>query len=173
MKKLKQIFQDPHPALRKKATEVVFPLSKEDEDTALYLYEHLTLADKLIGTGNTQQGVGLAAPQIGISKRMFALRIPTFNGENEHNGFTSHILINPVVLSKSVVEINVPEGERCLSVKKVYKGEVPRAASIKFRAYDLLLKSDVEITFRGYEAIVAQHEFDHLDGILYYDRIKK
>ena len=65
----------------------------------------------------------------------------------------------------------ISTGEGCLSVNEDYPGRVYRSNKITVTAYDVLKQSDVKITASGYEAIVLQHEIDHLNGVLFYDRI--
>ena len=64
-------------------------------------------------------------------------------------------------------------GEGCLSVDNEKEGFVPRCANITIEAYDYVTKTILTKKLRGYIAIVVQHEYDHLDGILFYDRINK
>ena len=64
-------------------------------------------------------------------------------------------------------------GEGCLSVDEEHKGYAHRYYKIKMQAYDALRDKDVVITARGFDAIVLQHEYDHLDGLFFYDRIDK
>jgi peptide deformylase len=64
-------------------------------------------------------------------------------------------------------------GEGCLSVDNDHKGYVYRPYKIRVKAYDFLTNKEIEIIARGYDAIVLQHEIDHLSGVLYYDHIDK
>ena len=64
-------------------------------------------------------------------------------------------------------------GEGCLSVEDEHQGLVPRHARITVKAYDILKQEVVEFRANGYLAVVLQHEIDHLNGILFYDRINR
>ena len=63
------------------------------------------------------------------------------------------------------------DGEGCLSVNDEHQGYVPRYAKVTIKGYDALTDQEVKIVARGYEAIVFQHELDHFDGIIFYDKI--
>ena len=63
--------------------------------------------------------------------------------------------------------------QHCLSVKDSHFGYVKRSYKIKIKAYDYVSKQNIVLSLKGYVAIVVQHEYDHLFGILYYDRIDK
>ena len=110
-------------------------------------------------------GVGLAAPQIGIPERFFAVYV-VIDGKEVKYG-----LINPVVVRQSAKMAALKSGEGCLSVAVDRDGYVPRSYRITVRGFDALTGQDVEVTQKGYPAIIFQHELDHLDGHLYYDRI--
>lgn len=106
-------------------------------------------------------GAGLAAPQIGINKRIF---IWTPDRKLE----TLRLAINPVITYKS--EVMTPSVEACYSIPgNLY--EIERSTEIQMRFYDLDLVSKCE-NFYGFEAIVIQHEYDHLNGCLICDRGK-
>ena len=77
------------------------------------------------------------------------------------------------MISNSVEQIYVTDGEGCLSVDKDRKGLAHRHYKIKMKAYDALSDQEVVIDAKGYLAIVLQHEYDHLDGLFYYDRFDK
>ena len=84
-----------------------------------------------------------------------------------------HRLINPRIISESVKESYLGAGEGCLSVKENHEGYVYRKFKIIVKAFDAVTRKEKIITARGYEAIVLQHELDHLNGVLYYDHINK
>ncbi|MCD8195245.1 MAG: peptide deformylase [Coprobacillus sp.] len=165
-----KIIKDTNPRLRKKSEEVSLPLSKEDEDTLNFMLDYLIKSqdDKYATKHNVTPGVGLAAPQLGILKRMFAVYFTDENG-NQH----THQLVNPKIVEQSVKEAAMKDGEGCLSVDKPHPGLVHRKYQIKLEAYDQYEKANITIDVSGYAAIVYQHEYDHLDGILFYDRIDK
>ncbi|MCK9198431.1 MAG: peptide deformylase [Bacilli bacterium] len=172
---LRKIVTDSDPKIRKKSIDVEFPLSKEDEDAIKYLYDYLVFADddNNVEKFGVKPGVGLAAPQIGVNKRMFAIYVPYFDEQGNISSITAHAFINPKIINSSIRQAYLLNGEGCLSVEEDHEGYVPRASIVTIKAYDYLLKTEVVVKFRGYEAIIAQHEYDHLEGILYYDRINK
>ncbi len=176
MKKLAyEVIKDNVPSLREKSVEVKMPLSKEDEEVAKFLHDYLVLTsdEKVAEEYGTRPGVGLAAPQIGINKRMVSILInyPDENGNIVQ--VTEFTLINPKIVESSTRNAYLMDGEGCLSVDENHPGHVIRSAIIVIEAYDYLTKRNIRLKLRGYEAIVAQHELDHLEGILFYDRIDK
>lgn len=113
-------------------------------------------------------GVGIAAPQLDISKQMLAVHIPEEDGEEPF----SLIMINPRILSHSVKKTALQDGEGCLSIDDVYEGLVPRNKRVTVEYYDIDGNKHKE-RFKDYPAIVIQHEIDHLNGILFYDWINE
>ncbi|MCF0110833.1 MAG: peptide deformylase [Erysipelotrichaceae bacterium] len=164
------ILPDTHPALRKKCEPVALPLSKEDHDLLMDLMNHVRAShDKeLQEKYNLRGAVGLAAPQIGVNKCMIAVGIPY--DEDDDLEFA---LANPKIVSSSIQKCYLEGGESCLSVPKDVDGYVPRAARITVKGYDAITDQMVTVRLSGYEAIVMQHEIDHLSGTLYYDHIDK
>lgn len=173
MLSIRPILKDSHKSLRKKSKEVIFPLSQSDQETAQYLLDYLRFAhdDDNAKTHNLRPGVGLAAPQIGVNKKMLAIHIPRYDEEGEFIDALELVLINPTVISYSERMAYLIDGEGCLSVDENHPGYVLRRAFITVNAYNFLQQKLEKIKLRGYEAIVLQHELDHLDGILFYDRI--
>lgn len=116
-----------------------------------------TLADNMFDTMHEYRGVGLAAPQIGRALRMFVLQEPEG---------PEMCIINPVILAQEGRE----EGEEgCLSMPEVY-AQVPRATYLSVKAQDLD-GNDVEFEANDFLARIIQHEYDHLDGILFPERL--
>lgn len=175
MLKLRPIIKDPDPRLRKKSVDVTFPLSEKDEEIIQYLYDYLIFSNNKENQEkfNITPGVGLAAPQIGINKNMFAIYITREDEEGKITSITQYAFINPRIVAETARKAYLLGGEGCLSIEEAYQGYVPRAAIIQIEGYDYLTKQNVSIKLRGYEAIVFQHEFDHLLGVLFYDRINK
>lgn len=121
------------------------------------------LAEKMITTVQdpSQDGVGIAAPQVGLNIRMIAV----MRFDKENHPFEAYA--NPYILR---YEGNVVEGpEGCLSVPG-YRGVVPRRDTVVMQYFDVQKKENVIDTVAGFSAIIFQHETDHLDGILYTDR---
>jgi peptide deformylase len=111
-------------------------------------------------------GVGLAAPQIGESVRMIAIYIPRGYLEEDDPGFQM-VLYNPQIVRRRGGKETEDEG--CLSLRWWY-GPVERDVEVTVRAYDLNDK-EVRFTAHGFLARVFQHEIDHLDGIMFTDRM--
>ncbi|MDQ1266348.1 MAG: peptide deformylase [Bacteroidota bacterium] len=110
-------------------------------------------------------GIGLAANQVGISKSLIV--IDTSGAEGAKYSDPPIVMINPVIESFSDDEIDFPEG--CLSVPKFYE-KVIRPIQIQVRYYDLEMK---EYVFEADEMLsrVMQHEIDHLNGVLFYEKL--
>ncbi|MDH5643210.1 MAG: peptide deformylase [Gemmatimonadota bacterium] len=134
------------PVLRERAQEV------EDIDA-----EIRTLVDDLYDTMYAAEGIGLAANQIGIAKRVAVVDI----GEGNRI-----LLLNPVIVSKDGKE-KAEEG--CLSIPDIF-GEVERAVNIVLETMDLDGKRHT-LNLSDLEARAVQHEIDHLDGILFLDHL--
>lgn len=163
------LVHDPHPVLRKRAETVALPLSQKDEALLLALLAYVKKSQDPVYAEkhHIREGIGLAAPQVGISKRMTAISFPLPDRHIEY------ALVNPVILSSSVKKVALHSGEGCLSVNEDYPGYVYRSNKITVKAYDHLQKKEITLTAYGFEAIVLQHEIDHLNGVLFYDYIAK
>lgn len=165
------VIREGHPTLREIAKDVELPLSKEVIQLADELLQFLKnsqdpeIAEKYA----LRAGVGIAAPQINVSKRLLAVHVPSSDEETEEPDYSA-ILINPKIISHSVQETCLADGEGCLSVDRDVPGIVPRHKRITVEYYDLDGAKQKE-RLRGYPAIVVQHEIDHLNGVMFYDRI--
>ena len=165
----KDIVFDDHPLLRTIISEVKVPLTEEDKALMKKMTEYLKNSQdkKLAKKYGLREGVGLAAPQIGLDKRIISVYAEDEEGE-QHD----YVLANPKVVSHSEELTYLPNGEGCLSVAEDYFGIAPRYRRLKIKGYDM--NGDlVEVKVRGYIAIVFQHELDHLNGKLFYDHIDK
>lgn len=164
---MKDIRREGDPVLRAKSKEVELPLTDEDRATMEQMLEFLKNSqDPEIGPKyDLRPGVGLAAPQIGISKRMFAVHCEDEDGKQVSMG-----IFNPRIVSHSEATIYIPGGEGCLSVDRPVEGIVPRYERITIKGFDMD-SNPFEIKVKGFVSIVFQHEIDHLDGIMFYDRI--
>lgn len=160
--------------LRAKAKDVQFPL---DENTKKALYEMNEYLfngydDDFVQENDIRPGVGIAAPQIGLSLKMFC--IATYD---EKGDFYNYAVINPKIISHSEELTYLPTGEGCLSVNSEHKGYIHRYKRIKVKTllYDFEKDEVFEtvLQLKGYLAIVFQHEYDHLFGTLFYDHINK
>lgn len=165
-----KIVKDNNPIMRQKSEPVSLPLSAEDKNTLDEMLNYLKLSqdDEYAKKHNIRAGVGLAAIQIGLLKRMFVVYYESNNEE-----YIQYQLVNPKIIEYSVRKCALQNGEGCLSVDSDYEGISHRYYKIKMQAFDALTNKDIVITARGYDAIVLQHEYDHLDGLFFYDRIDK
>ncbi len=168
--KLFKIYTKDDSVLHEKAKEVSFPSKEETKKTVLDMVQYLKDSQdpELSEKYKIRSGVGIAAPQIGISERFFAIYFEDENGKIYEYG-----LVNPKIVSTSVKKAYLHTGEGCLSVPVDVKGYVYRYYKITLKAYDVVSEKDVTLKLTGYPAIVFQHEYDHLDGILYYEKIDK
>lgn len=169
---MKDIVREGHEALRKESEVIKLPLSAEDKSTIMEMVAYLfnsqdnEKAEKL----GLRPGVGLAAPQIGINKKLFTILA------SDENGKTWLLaVINPKIIKKGKEIVYLNGGEGCLSVDRPTSGVTPRYRKITVEA-DLynLQKGVVEhkrFELEDYIAIVFQHEYDHLFGTLYVDTI--
>jgi peptide deformylase len=163
------IIRDGHPTLRKVAAEVQLPPSDEDKQTLKDLLEYVINSqdEGIAAEHGLRGGVGLAAPQINVSKRMIAVHV-----HDDKGNLYSYALFNPKIVSHSVEKAYLLSGEGCLSVDEAIPGYVPRHARVTVKGVDVEGK-EVKIRLKGMPAIVFQHEIDHLNGIMFYDHIDK
>jgi peptide deformylase len=142
----------PHPALKSVCLAVA---SVDDAARAL--------AADLVETLDASAGVGLAAPQIGERARAIVVDA----GRNpRHSGQGRFVLFNPEIIAREGEQLF---REGCLSLPD-YTANIRRAQFVRVRGLDLSGEA-VEIAAEGFEAVVFQHEIDHLDGILFLDRV--
>ena len=170
---MKDVIREGNPTLTQRANEVVLPLNDETKKVLVEMMEFLVNSqDSEIGEElGLRPGVGLAAPQINISKRMIAV----LTTDERDEKFYKLMLVNPKIVSHSEALTYLPGGEGCLSVDRETTGLVPRYKKIRVRAHQYIPEKDelrkVEIRVSGYVAIVLQHEIDHLNGVLYVDKL--
>lgn len=121
-------------------------------------------------------GIGLAAPQLDISRRIIAVLLPNPEDENGNPPAEAYalreVMYNPKIVSHSVQDAALGEGEGCLSVDRVVPGYVIRHARVTVEYFDKNGEKH-RIKLKGYKSIVVQHEIDHINGILFYDRINE
>ena len=167
------------PVLRKRAR----PVTGFDEKLE-------TLGQDMLETMYEANGVGLAAPQIGLSKRLFvALEMGSREAKDEAVGevaedaepltpeekrerwgvVAEHVMVNPEITARSGVQIGV---DGCLSLPGLFVEEMKRDARLRVRYRDIKGQKH-ERDAEGHFAHVIQHELDHLDGVLYFDRLPK
>ena len=154
-----KLYTYPEPVLKKKAAKV----EKVDDEIR-------QLLDDMLETMYADAGVGLAAPQVGVSKRIVVIDVEQEDDE-EGNFCKGHplFLVNPEIIWHSDEQSCQFEG--CLSVPE-QRAEVDRYVKVRVHYQDYN-GQEQEISADGLLAIALQHEIDHLDGILYIDRISR
>ena len=164
-----KIVKDSNPIMRKRSLEVTLPLSKEDKELLdeMLLYLKQSQDETYAKKHGIRAGVGLAAIQVGVLKRMFVVYIKSEDEE------IAYQLVNPKIVESSIRMCALNGGEGCLSVDKEHQGLSHRAYKIRMRAFNALTNQEIEIEAKGYLSIVLQHEYDHLNGMFFYDRIDK
>ncbi len=167
---MKDIVRDGDPVLRRVSDDLTFPLSDHYKKLADDMMEYLINSQdpKIAEKHQLRAGVGLAAPQVGEGVKMAALLVP----DDQGNIIFKDIFVNPEIISESVRQACLSEGEGCLSVDEVINGYVPRPDKLTVHYYTVD-GEEKTIRLKDYPAIVASHEIDHLNGHLFYDRINK
>ena len=162
-----KILDEKNKILHQVSKEVTFPLSDEDKKNIkdMLLYLKMSQIEEYSNKYNLRPGMGLSYVQIGVLKRIFVIC-----DEYEENKFKNYVVINPKIVSESEEMIYVGEGEGCLSINRDVEGIVPRHARITVEAYDEN-GDKYSIRVREEIAIAFQHEIDHLNGILFPDKI--
>lgn len=146
-------------AIRKIRTDEDPILRKKSKIVANFNNRLEVLIDDMYETMDVAYGVGLAAPQVGILKRLIVVD----NRDEEEN--KRFYMLNPVILEKEGEEISM---EGCLSIPGK-QGTVKRAKNIKVKYNDLTGEEEI-MEAEDFLARIIQHEMDHLDGILYTDK---
>lgn len=166
---MKDIIREGHPTLRAKATELAFPLTDDEKQLGEDLLQFLINSQdpELMEKYDLRSGIGIAAPQVNVSKRMFALHLPDDKGN-----LISMVVINPKIVSHSVEKAYLPSGEGCLSVDRDVPGYVPRPQRITAKFFDLD-GNERKMRLKNLPAMAFQHELDHLNGVMFYDHINK
>ena len=164
-----KILDEKEKILHEKCVDAKFPIQKSEQKLIKDMLTYLKMSqnNEIAEKYNLRAGMGLAFPQIGIKKRIFVIA-----NENEGHKFDEYIIINPKIISESEELIYVGEGEGCLSVNREVTGIVPRRARITVEYYDFD-GNKKSIRVREDLAVAFQHEMDHLNGILFVDKINK
>lgn len=150
-----RVLSYPHPALRATNDEIT-PEELESGEIS-------KLAKEMFLVMYATQGVGLAAPQVGINKRLMV-----YNESGDSKKWLNEVvMVNPKIIQFS--EATDVENEGCLSFPDM-RGDVKRSKWIKVEALNLKGKK-MKKKFKGWEARIFQHEYDHLDGVVYPDRL--
>jgi peptide deformylase len=140
-------------------------LTQRSDQVTRFDAELARFGDDLLETLRAAHGVGLAAPQVGVLKRMFAYDLPPDLETGEHQ---SGVLVNPVI-TRSEGEQDGEEG--CLSFPGIYYA-CKRAMLVTAAAVDVAGRP-LEVTGEGLLARAIQHEIDHLDGVLFIERLSR
>ena len=125
------------------------------------------MSELLFNIAEKENGIGLACPQIGILKRMFIIDTSAICEINPKNEYIKETYINPEILSVGKAKIYYKEG--CLSIPGIYE-DVLRSETIMVRYTDINFNT-CEENITGLKARVFQHEYDHLNGILFIDKL--
>ncbi len=150
-----KIFKYGTPGLRKQAVEIT------QKDNLVEIVKNL------FDTLKKEGGVGLAGPQIGLQKRVFLLDTSPLNEDDPEIEKFEQVIINPEISGSSPETIFLEEG--CLSIPGIYES-VERPVKIRVRYQDTSFNT-IEKELDGMQARIFQHEYDHLEGILFIDRL--
>ena len=153
----REVLRYPHPALKRRARELV-----AGEDDALLAGVARDLVDTMRSFGHC---VGIAAPQVDEGVRVIAVDVSGHPKATTAAGLL--VLANPVVVAATGAELG---REGCLSIPAL-TANVRRATAVTVEGRDVLAGGDVRIDAEGFEARCLQHEIDHLDGLLFLDRV--
>ncbi len=148
---MNNIIKAPNPILHEVSEQVRLPLSKEDKQLLDEMYAYVKDPES--------RAIGLSAVQVGVLKRMCAIII-----DNQR-----YKLVNPRIIKRSRELTYYPEG--CLSVPQDYDDPIKRYESVSVMAYDAIQNKNIIINAHGLLARCLQHEIDHMDGILFIDRL--
>ena len=154
---LRKIVTLPEPVLRRKARLVT-----------RFDVELQTLIDDMIETMRDAPGVGLAAPQVGVSERVIVVEY-TEDEENEQAPKKLFVMVNPEI--KSASEDTEVATEGCLSVPG-WQGEVERALAVTVKG-QTRRGQPMKVKAKGWMARIFQHEIDHINGVVFTDRATK
>ena len=162
--------------LKKIYDEILFKNPDYEKQVGDYLIENedyemlkteINITPELAEKYDLRPGMGLSFVQIGIKKRIFVIVY-----EKDDKEFETYVVINPKLLSNSEEMVYIAEGEGCLSVNREVCGIVPRYARINIEYYDEEGNKHIK-RMREELSVAFQHEMDHLDGILFVDKIDK
>ena len=155
--------------LRKTSKEITFPMNEDDISLInnMIMYLRLSQDEEYASKNNIRAGMGLSAVQLGVLKRFFVISY-----KKEDGTFEEYKVVNPKIISHSEEQIYVEEGEGCLSINRYVEGIVPRYARVSIEYFDEF-GNPKTIRVREEIAVAFQHEIDHLNGILFTDRIDK
>lgn len=149
-----------NPLLRKRSEEVTLEEIQSEE--------FQKFIDDLIETMRDEHGAGIAAPQVGVLKRLFAIEMEKNPRYPDKESFPLGVAINPTIIA---VDSDMQDSwEGCLSIPDI-RGKLKRHSKIILNALDRTGKPFAK-ELSGFASVVTQHELDHLDGVLFIDRMK-
>ncbi len=163
------ILDENNPHLRKISIDAKLPLKKEYKDTINQIIKELTYSqiEEYATKYKLRPGMGLAFAQLGINERIIVIV-----HEYEDGKFNNYVFVNPRITSYSDEMIAAEAGEGCLSVNRDVEGHIKRHARVTVEGFDVD-GNKIKVRAREELSIAFQHEIDHLNGILFYDRIDK
>jgi len=169
MYKKLNILDEKDKRLRMISSDAEFPLSNEDKKLIKKAIDELTYSqiEEYSEKYDLRPGMGLAFPQLGINKRIIIIV-----HEVEEGIFDEYVFVNPKIVSYSEEMIAADVGEGCLSVNRDVDGHIKRHARVTVEGFDID-GNKIKVRAREELSIAFQHEIDHLNGILFYDRIDK
>lgn len=155
--------------LRKISKDAIVPVSDEYKEIIQHMITELTYSqiEEYSKKYDLRPGMGLAFPQVGINERIIVIV-----HEYDEGKFDNYVFINPKIVSCSNEMIAAETGEGCLSVNRDVEGHIKRHARVTVEGYDVE-GNKIKVRAREELAIAFQHEIDHLNGIIFYDRIDK
>lgn len=149
-----------HPALRTPAK----PVAPE----AIGSPELQELVDDMVETMRAAHGVGLAAPQIGLGLQLFVYEAPPTDARSPGDAIALQTVVNPMITPQGGEMVEDWEG--CLSIPDL-RGLVPRHPAVRVRGFDRDGRP-LDYLVKGFAARIVQHEFDHLNGVVFLDRMR-
>ena len=155
---MNEIVKSPNEILHQVSAQVKLPLTAEDRKLLDEMYSWLK--------EHNDTAVGLSAVQVGVLKRLCVIRHTMPSGK-----IANYKLANPKIIKHSVKQVHFPEG--CLSVNEVIDAPVTRYEQVTVMGYDAIQNKSIIVEASGFLARIFQHEIDHMDGILFIDRIEK
>lgn len=163
------ILDEKDPSLRKISKDAKLPLTDEYKKIIDQIIKELTYSqiEEYAEKYDLRPGMGLAFPQLGKNERIIVIVY-----EYEEGKFENYVFVNPKITSYSDEMIATEAGEGCLSVNRDVEGHVKRYARVTVEGYDVD-GNKIKVRAREELAVAFQHEIDHLNGILFYDRIDK
>lgn len=148
-----------NPLLREKCKEVDIDTISSDNSQSFI--------EDLIDTMRAENGAGIAAPQVGRLQRIFVMECDNNPRYPRKSSFPLTVMINPTI--NQLGDALVDSWEGCLSIPGL-RGMLPRAAKVELAGYDRYGQPFTKV-IEDFEAVVAQHELDHLNGVLFLDRM--